>query len=423
MSIDRTTPPPVSCFSDIYLQPEKIVRLDNGIDLHLVRKGNLPISRVALVFDGGTNDFSSAAATAVMAETICEGTSNKSGSQIADLIDFTGSRLGGVASNHNISMELVAINSNLTQMAELMCELATNASFPSQAVASAARRLSAFQALQMQKVSAVASKHLGLILKGPCHPDAIVPAPEDFETVNSEICRSLFSAVSHSRKHIFAGGDLSDNDIEKLCDTLSSLPPSGNSLISFLPFEPAAPCRQHIEMPDSKQWAAAFGLPVIDRNHPDFVPLRLTVMALGGYFGSRLMSNIREEKGLTYGINASIAAAQEGAYMEITAQCDKRYVNQVIDETIKEITNLSNNPPQGKELQRLKLNAWTTLASSADNAFGTLQYYITIMKVGAPYDYFQQQLKTIESITPDDIAMMADKYLRPDKLSIVTVGE
>lgn len=421
--MDRTIAPNVSLFSEIALQPQEVFSLENGTRVHLVRKGSLPLSRVAILWDGGNLDYPSQAIVGVTGATLTEGTKSMSSGEVADIVDYSGARLAGGVCGHYLSLELMAINSTRRKMVELMADIASNASFPSNAVESARRRIAASRALQMEKVAYKAASALEEIMHGAGHPASAVAKPGEFMNVTDEDCRTLFARASRAPMNIFAGGDLSDNFIETIVDTFEAFPVASESPIHIRPYSPMEPVRKHIAVEGAVQSAVAIGMPEIGRDHPDYIPLRLAIMALGGYFGSRLMANIREEKGLTYGISAALLGSLEGAFMEIQAQCDARYVDQVIEETLKEIKRLASCPPMGRELDRLRLHAWTSLAQSADNVFSTLDHYITSLRVGTPSDYFERQLQAIATLTSDTIARVAAEYLDPDKLSIVTAGE
>ena len=145
-------------------------------------------------------------------------------------------------------------------------------------------------------------------------------------------------------------------------------------------------------------------------------------MALGGYFGSRLVANIREEKGLTYGITASLNGSPEGSYVEISAMCDKKYAGQVLDEVASELKLLATDPPRGAEIERLKLSATTSLAEMLDTPFSRMGYYMTQVLVGTPDNYFEEQCRQIRLLTSDSIAEMASRYLDPQFLYSVISG-
>ena len=420
--LDRTTPPSVATFSDITLHPEEIITLPNSAELHIVNKGSLPLSRLSILWNGGTLDYPSKTALRVMAATITEGTKHMSGAEMADFIDFCGARIAGDASSHFTSIQMASINSRFCELLPLIGGMASVADFPENAVEATAKRMSAQRALQFEKVSWRASHQFCNLMRGLGHPASKTTLPSDYESVDRDMVLSAYDIFCKSPFHIFVGGAVDAKMVNEISLTFGKATPIQILPINIIPYQPEDPSRTHIDMPDAKQSAVTMGMPAISRSHPDYIPLRLAIIGLGGYFGSRLMANIREEKGLTYNISASLSGTHEGAYIEIDAQCDAKYVDKVIEETIKEIRNLRHNPPRGNELERLRLHAWSSLATAADSAFGTLEHYITHLRVGTPEGYFENQLQAIASLSPETIARVAEEYLAPEQLTVVTAG-
>lgn len=421
--VDRRISPPVSHYSEIVLQPENVITLDNGIDIHIVNKGDIAMTRLYLIREGGDIDYSTPNVTNVMMATINEATRNRGSMEIAELIDFCGARIGGDISHHFSSLEMLVINSKLSELLPVIIEMITEASFPDNAVDAATRRFAANSAIQHERVSYRAANRLQALLQGISHPASITVTPEQYSDVRREDVLMAYDLMRLAKLHVFIGGRLENSIIEDIVDKISGLSPAMTYPISIKPFIPEKPRREHVEMPESRQSAVAMGMPTIGRLHPDYIPLRLAIMALGGYFGSRLMSNIREEKGLTYGINAGLIGHHEGTYLEISAQCDSLYVDRVVEETIYELEQLAKNPPEGEELERLRLHAWTQLATISDSVFGTLEHYVTHLRVGTPEGYFNKQLEAISSLNSETIARVVKDYLPAEKLTIVTAGK
>lgn len=163
-------------------------------------------------------------------------------------------------------------------------------------------------------------------------------------------------------------------------------------------------------------------MPAIDRNHPDYIVLRLLVMALGGYFGSRLMSNIREDKGYTYGINSYLLGYPEGGLIGISSSTDNSTADALIEETIGEIKRLSKGDFTEDEIARLKQHAMSTLASSLDSSFDIMEYYINGLVAFIPSNYFEEQVKAVKSLTPELLTRVAREHLSLDRLNIAVAG-
>lgn len=424
MTLDRTNPPKVSPFSDIKLPEEKVEILPNGIVFHYVDVGEQPISRLGVYWEGGFLDYNDKAAAAVLAEAFREQTAKYTSDSIADIIDYNGARLSSRSAEHYTALELIALNSRLPDLLPLVASMATEAVFDEHHVGVIARKLAAARAVQLSKVAFRAAVEMRKLVQGHNHPASKVVLPQDYENVSPETLASLYDDFKQSRMHVFLGGALGEKTVATIREFLQTLPGGDMRPLKIVPYSPE-PLQEevlHIEMPQSQQSAVVMGLPTIDRSNPDYIALRLAVTALGGYFGSRLMHNIREEKGLTYGISAALLGSREGAFMEVNAQCDASGVEQLIEESVKEIRQLVTNPPTGDELHRLRQFAWSQLAASTDSSFGILDHYITHLLVATPADYFRAQLDAIDTLSPSRIAEVAEMYLNPDNLRVVTCG-
>jgi len=423
MTLDRTIPPRVSPFTDIVLPEETIEILPNGINFHYVDSGEQPISRLDIYWEGGFLDFGNMAASHILANAIKDQTVSYSSERIADMIDFNGARLASRCADHYTSINLVALNSKLPELLPLLASMATEATFEDKNIGVIARKCSSNQAIKREKVAYRASVEASMLVQGKHHPASYDILPDDFESMSLETLVLLYDKLKQARVHVFLGGALGKGTVSVVRDFISAMPCGSSELIKVQPFCPeplSSPV--HIEVPESQQSAVVMALPTINRSNPDYIDLRLAIMALGGYFGSRLMHNIREEKGLTYGISASLLGSREGAYMNIVAQCDANGVYQLIDESIKEIRALVTNPPCGDELHRLRQYAWSQLAATTDSSFGIVDHYITHLLVNTPDDYFQAQLRAIDNLSPTRIAEVADNYLDAGNLRIVTCG-
>jgi predicted Zn-dependent peptidase len=145
-------------------------------------------------------------------------------------------------------------------------------------------------------------------------------------------------------------------------------------------------------------------------------------MALGGYFGSRLMTNIREDKGYTYGISSALLGNWEGGVITISTQCDNNYSMAVIDEIKKEVSNLKKNDFCTDELNRLKRFAMTQIAGILDSPFTIMDYYENQRHVLTSVDYYNQMQQSINLLTSQRISELADKYLDINEFRISIAG-
>lgn len=424
-TVDRTKAPAVSTTGKIVLKDETVETVSSGIDLHVVDSGDQDLARLTLLWDGGTLDADRQSLPMFVTEGMREGTAHTSGDDIADALDFAGARLSSRVSEHHTGIELLAINRKLPGLLPLLSEMILEPAFGPTTVAMWARNAAGAMATKMAKVSYHASLAATRAIKGACHPASQTETPESImATDRNDVLQTHRRFIGSGHMHAYLAGKLDADTIRAVRMFLESLPaPSGTSPIVIMPDSPAAPSRIDINVDDAVQSAIMMAMPAIPRSHPDYIALRLAIIALGGYFSSRLMTNIREEKGLTYGINSCLLGSFEGSQVRIGAQCDLANVEQVIEETKAEITRLWTDPLTADELRRLQLNAWTSLASTTDSPFTTADYYIVRLEVGTAPDYFDRQLHEIASLTPQRIAEVARRHLDPSRLTVAVAGQ
>ena len=423
--LDRGIAPPVTIFSDIALSDERVEHLDNGAVFHTINYGEQPLSRLSLMWQGGRLDTQYKSLPLLLTEAIRENSTNVSGAEIADILDFNGARLSSRCADHHSGIELIALNSRLGALLPLLSEIISNPNFDEQTVEMITRRAAARRAVQQAKVAYAASMRVVQAIAGSKHPVAVAETPEIIKSISPNHLRQAYSdIIAPGRLHVYLAGKFDDDVIGLVRNFILNLPArsSDKSIINVVPYQAEAPGRFAERRSDSLQSAVSMALPTISRNHPDYIDLRMSVIALGGYFSSRLMSNIREEKGLTYGIGSALIGSLEGAYMTIDAQCDAAYVEQVIEETCNEIKGLSSNPLGNEELNRVKMHAWSMLANAADSSFAMSDYYMTRLLVATPDDYFTKQLLAIRQLTSERIAEISAQYLNPENLRIGIVG-
>lgn len=420
---DRTTPPPTAdCAPATIARPVEEL-LPNGIMLHTVNGGDQQVAKLVLFAEGGSAECGSQAALQTALATIYDATADYDAETLADIVDFNGGRISVRSDSHFTGIGIVSLSSKLGELLPVLGSVVTRPSFNPQAVEVARRNLASSTATQQAKVETRTYDRLRELMLGEGHPAGTIVLPDDFEGITSDDCVAATRQLTQGISHAFLGGSLSVDDIAAVREFLLTLPGKKATAPTVVPMKPAAPTREHIEMPGTVQWAVAMGIPAIGRDHPDYNALRLAVVALGGYFGSRLMKNIREEKGLTYGISASLNGTYEGGYVQISARCDGANVERLIDETRREMAALAENPPKGDELRRLRLHVWSNLTSAADSSIGTIDHYITNLMVGAPDGYFARQLDEIVALTPERISEIATKYLDPSRLTVITAGD
>jgi predicted Zn-dependent peptidase len=268
----------------------------------------------------------------------------------------------------------------------------------------------------------VASKLFRESLFGGSHPYGRILEKSDINKTTRELIVDFFTVhISNRPFTIFASGNFDDNVIQTIKSEFGNIDITGreNSVESDFSGNGEA---IYIEKGNSVQTSLRLGSISIPKSHSDYRGLMVANEILGGYFGSRLMKNIREEKGLTYGIYSGIANLKHASYFVISADVKKENRLEAISEIIKEIEKLQNIPVSEEELNIVRNYMLGQLQSSINTPFALISHFKDLYQNGLSYDYFQKYIQTIRSITPTQIQSLVQKYMTPDKLVSVGVG-
>ncbi len=416
---DRRTSPPTLPFEPCRLPVVEPARLSNGTTLHRYSGGSEAVTLLTLVFGGGTAE-SSVAMRELYPTMLAEGAQGLSGTEIADRMDFYGARPAFRMTDHYTVLQMWMLNRNAREITRLLSRILGAPTFPSDRLERTKVVAKGRLAIEQDKVSVRASDAATAMIAGREHPATHVLTAEEIDAGDNAALADFHRVICGAENcHAFVGGLLDAEVDAAVNNMLLSLPRNTGSMpLDIRPFSPEEPQRRHIAMPGSVQTGLCITLPAIPRAHADYLPLRLAVMALGGYFGSRLMTNLREDKGITYGINSFLSGSLDGSAVIIAAQCASERTDLAIEEIGAEMTRLADSPPAGDELERLRLNASTTAISAIDTPAGIISQYITELTVGLPKGYFDCQQELVATLSPEIIADAARRYLRPELMRV-----
>jgi len=181
--------------------------------------------------------------------------------------------------------------------------------------------------------------------------------------------------------------------------------------------------RIFVEHADAMQSAVRMGMLSLERHHPDYLKTRVMVTLFGGYFGSRLMSNIREEKGYTYGISAGIVSCPGPEMLVINTETANEFVEPLIREVYHEIDCLQNDLVPEEELAMVKNYMLGEMCRSYESAFSLADAWMFVQVSGFGDTHFEDALNAVRDITPEDIRELAGKHLCKEKLKEVISGK
>ncbi|NBW38950.1 MAG: insulinase family protein, partial [Cytophagia bacterium] len=218
-----------------------------------------------------------------------------------------------------------------------------------------------------------------------------------------------------------ASGHISDNTFKVLSQFVDQLP-TGEVKVKEQSYPSPAPLTDYRIKEGSVQSTIRFGKRTINRHHPDFYTLLFTTHLLGGYFGSRLMKNIREEKGLTYGIFSSVQSLLRESYFIIGADVNRENRELTMVEIKKELNELVQTPVGDEELETARNHFIGSLQSEVTTAFAHADKFKTILLNALPADYYQQMITSVSKLKADDVQRCANTYFNIEGFTEVSVG-
>ncbi len=424
--MNRKTPPKLHGIGDFTLAKPRQIILDNGMPLIVLDSREASISRLTAICEGGTADASSPVIPAIAAAVQTEGTPSMDAGAIATAIDYNGAALAASALSHHTRTQLRALPERFHDVLPIMVDTIFNATLPPVELRTIRRRLSAAARLRQEKVDYRASALSARATFGEGHPLSREITDEAvMHATRRQIAAFRQRFVRPDRMHLFLTGTVTPELIDDINRTFGAVPvpESKKRGLQMHPFNPSSELWHTERMPGTSQAAIAVTIPTIGRDNPDYLDLRLAVSALGGYFGSRLQSSIREEEGLTYGIGSQLLGYAEGGVVNIQTQCDNANVHNVIDSIRRELRRLADEAPTELEMQRMAHSEFTSLLEAAETPFSVLDFYITLLTAHLPADYFDRRMAAARGITAGKIARLAATYLDPERMIVAVAGD
>src|SRR5690606_7555693 len=356
--IDRTIAPQFNVVEEVrLLQPEHEV-LQNGVDLFVFNSGEQDLVKIEWVFQNlNTEDLHLPLLNIALAGMFLEGTKQYASAEIAEKVDFYGAFLQPEYSFDHTSLTLYALNKHVEKLLPIVKSVLTESIFPESELNTYVRNNKQNLSVSLKKNDFVARRVFNKTIYDS-NRYAYSPEIEDYDRLErSDILKLYQHQINAGNCTIFISGRVTNQihqtvrkifgdqwDARPLDQTQQRMVDKGSQKGNLI----------LIERPDALQSAIRVGYQTINRKHPDFSSLQLLNTILGGYFGSRLMSNIREEKGFTYGIGSGIASLKYGAFFTIATEVGVGVTNATLVEIEKEIDRLRNEPIPIEELNLVK---------------------------------------------------------------------
>lgn len=401
-------------------------QLDNGIKVFAINAGTQDLCRLEFIFDAGTW-YQEGAFVAMSANDLMkEGSTGMTARQIADELDYYGAFHEASTEKDSAYQALYSLNKHLPATLKVMEEIIKYPTYNQNEVDIYLRKKYQGLLVNMEKVNYLARIHFGELLYGQSHPYGRWASPEDVKEVSRQDIVAFHKTYYRSSNcYIIASGMIGDDVIALLNQYFGGNDWNGPDVVNHTSYEdkPVTNLIRNIEKPDALQTALRVGKVLFNRTHSDFAGMHVLNTILGGYFGSRLMTNIREDKGYTYGIGSGLISLKHSGFFYISSEVGNEFADRAMAEIFNEINLLRNEPVSIEELSLVRNYLGGTFLRSVDGAFSLAERFKEMHEHNLTIDYYFNLLNKIQTITPDEIMELANRYLSVDSLYQLKVGK
>jgi predicted Zn-dependent peptidase len=418
--LNRKTAPPITdaVHFNLQLKPYEHFTLDNGVPVYSIHAGAQEVIQVEMVFYAGNwyeERQGIAAATNFMLK---NGTSGKTAFQLNEAFEYYGAYCNRTCYSETAVVSLHTLTKHLETLLPLMNEMLTDSVFPEQELQIFKQNSKQRLKVNLQKPEFVAGRLIDCYLYGEQHPYGKFSREENFDALTRDELVSFYNNFyKQGQCAIFVSGQLPANLQQLLNQFFGSLnlsrPSFGSPIIEA---SPAGERKFRIENDaNAVQGAIRIAQPFPNRHHPDFKKVVVLNNIFGGFFGSRLMSNIREEKGYTYGIYSYLQNhIQQSAWM-ISTEAGKDVCEATIDEVYKEMKLLREEPVDAEEILLVQNYMMGGILGDLDGPFHIMAKWKNIILNNLDEQYFYDSLDAIRHITAEELMELSNKYLHPER--------
>lgn len=420
---DRSKAPEYVIPAGFELTAPRVKKLADGRSLFFVPTPNL--SAVKLEIIGKSQRLKLPSEKSLIPsftlQMLTEGTQKQSESQLSEFFDFHASEVHPLVTYTHEGMSLITTKKHLFKVLPVFSSLFEQATFPPGSLEKRKSQRKLGLKMEREKSASRASQLFRKALFGANHPYGMEVTEGHVDTVQQKDLIDYYQTSLLSDAEFFLCGDLTDSDLEKVEVILDEIPFRNGNKPGALPAISMTP-KILENRPQALQSSIRLGNWSISKSHPDFLALSVFNTILGGYFGSRLIKNIREEKGHTYGINSSLPEIGENAYWVIGADVQKAYKEEVITEIYKEINCLAKELIAQEELEVVRNYMIGQMIGRFSSSFDLIDRFRAVHHSGLDFDFYVKKLEFLRKFKANDILEISKKYFSNPPFVEVVVG-
>ncbi len=423
--LDRKKAPATYEIDTVSLPNAEVTKLNNGARLHIIENRTQPVIRLDFVFKAGKWYEPATGISDLTAKMLLEGTINYTAKQIADKVAFYGASFENNHGYDRSEYTLYCLSKYLPELLPLVLEVLQNPTFPVEEFELLKQRTVQNVRVQRQKNAYLATHSFTKLIYGDNHPYIFGYEEKALEKISLDTLKEFYkNQLSIDGLEVFVCGDIDDKNISLLklaVDELKLNSTSGGH--RNIPSPEITSKYEFVDVPSSIQSSIRVGkrFPVVQ--HEDYLKLSVLNEILGGYFGSRLMRNIREDKGYTYGIYSAMSPKEHDTLFYIGTDVNYAVTESTLEEIKKEIQLLQQEEVSADELEVVKNYMLGKFLNDIATIFDQGDKYKQLVLHGLDGNHYNRLLATIRSMDSGELQRLARRYLAIEELTVAVAGK
>ena len=416
--LDRTIAHPIEDAVNFELTLKAVdqYKLRNGVPVYAVNAGAEEVLSFEWVFYAGNWQEDQNLVAATTNFLLRNGTSTRNAFRINEHFEYYGAYLNRACYNETATVTLHCLSKHAGELLPVVRELLTDSQLPQSELDIYKQNMQQRLKVNLKKSDFVAGRQIDVLLYGEQHPYGRYTRHEVFDALEREQLLAFYKKFyQEGQLVLFVAGKLPENLPALLDQYFGDLAVQPRPLAAMQP-QPATEKKYRISNDAAGvQGSIRIARPFFNRHHPDFMQAMVLNTVFGGFFGSRLMSNIREEKGYTYGIHSYVQNHIHDSAWLISTEAGKDVCEATIEEVYKEMKLLREELVDEEELLLVRNYMIGGILGDLDGPFQIIGRWKNIVLNNLTEQYFYDSIRTIKTITAEEIQALAQKYLKPEE--------
>ncbi len=409
-------------FDDVALRNAECRTLQNGVKIYTLSSEEFEVLRVSFVFGAGSVIQSKPFSATATANLLSEGSEEMSAREIAERLDYHGSYFDVNVDRDYSYFSFCSLSKFVEPTLHVAEQILLHPTFPEEEIRTYCAKRKQRLKIAREKVETKAREEFAKSLFGEEHPYGTSSHEDSYDELTREDILDIYDRFYVAQNcFVVCSGRVGESEMARI-ESLVSKIRVGASLDRAQFPEPTQRKFHLVEQPEAVQSSIRIGCRLFDRTHPDFLGMQFLATALGGYFGSRLMQSLREERGYTYGVMSAMVNFANDGYFAIATQVGVEVTREAIDIIYNEVERLRAEPISIEELEMVCRIMIGEIMRILDGPFGVADVTIENILCAQDNSVIEDNVRKICDFTPDQLQRLARKYLDPEQMVCVVSG-